>query len=129
MLKSSEYFIIDTRTTSNRGKGRWVEFKDLKDSVEYKKLLDAEANRTLSELFPRLPQGVNETASNFHTDRMLRETPDQVVKDAEDFDGLLYIKDEDVAKTLLAQLQQVDKEIKLSRYGLQFSESTKKTKK
>lgn len=122
MLKDTKYYIIDTRTPSNRNKGRWVECKELSHNAEYKKLLDLEMDRRLAEMFPRLPFGVNEAASNFHTDRMLKETPDLVTKEKpEDFDGLLYIESEEVAKKLLADLQVVDKDIKLSRYGLQFS--------
>lgn len=130
MLKNTEYYIIDTRTTSNRGQGRWVECKDLATNPEYKKLLDLEASRQLSDMFPRLPFGVNEAASNFHTDRMLKETEDLISKESpQDFDGLLYVKSEDLAKKLLQDLQSVDKDIKLSRYGLQFSTENKKVKK
>jgi hypothetical protein len=122
-----EVFVIDTKTISNRYKGRQVEYKDLSRNEEYKKLLKAQDERILADMFPRIPVQVAGNAANFHTMDMYKDPKtDCAWYDAE---GLIFVKEEEIAKKLLADLQLADKDIKLSKYGRQFgSPEPKETK-
>lgn len=121
LLSNKELFIIDTRTVSNGKQGlQGWEYVELTDNPEYAQLCGLAKERRLEEKFPREDRRLLYDASNFHTPRMMSETP---VRFKTDSDGLIGIKDEATAKKILEILQLQDKEIKLSKYGKQFGES------
>ena len=114
-------FVIDSRTPSNRYKGRQVEYKDLSRNEAYKKLLKAQDERTIADMSPRIPPAIAGNASNFHTMDMLKDPKTDCAW--YDTEGLIFIKEEKIARKLLEDLQLIDKDIKLSKYGKQFSAS------
>lgn len=121
ILENKDLFVIDTRTVSNGKQGlKGWSYVELTDNPEYAQLCGLAKERRLEEKFPREDRRLLYDASNFHTVRMMNETP---VRYETDEDGLIGIKDEADAKRILVILQQCDKDIKLSKYGKQFGEA------
>lgn len=122
-LKNTDFWIIDTKTYSNRYKGLDWEYVELTDNSQYAKLVEWENDYTLSEKHPRLDMRISGQATNYHTPLMMNTTEPRLKADK---DGLIFIKDQETAKKVLTELQKNDKDIKLSKYGKQFDEANPK---
>ncbi len=133
LLRTDKFYIIDTRTNSCP-KGRHVEIRDLEACKDYSELTKAQKEFRLAEKIGHLPPHIAQAANNVHTMKML-EDPACKVEEECDEDGLIYIRKdvkmvledkelagEEVVKHWLKVLQTVDREIQLSKYGLQFGE-------
>lgn len=119
-LKDLDNWIIDTKTTSNpKGVQGW-QFVELKDHPEYAHLCELALSKTLADKFPRDDRRITFDASNYHTDRMMKETKPKYFSDE---DGLISVNVEADAKRILADFQKLDKDVKLSKYGRQFGEA------
>lgn len=119
IVDPTQNFYIDTKTPTNpRGRDSF-EYVDLTESDDYKILLQAEKDRKLVDLFPRLDFRVASKASNLHTDEMLKDP--KVLKYTSVGEGLIPIPKTAPADAhrLLKLLQSLDADTKM----WQFSEA------
>lgn len=117
-LKTDKYFVISTQTQSNNFKGRKVDYTELTDHPEYAQLCEMQLSNTLADKFPRDDNRIRHDATNYHTPKMMKETP---ARYSTDEDGFMFIEDEAEAKKVLDILQKTDADIHLSKYGKQFT--------
>lgn len=129
ILDPTRFYYIDTKTPSNPNGRTDFEFVDLTASPTYQKLLKAEKDRTLADLFPRMDVRLASKARNFHNDDMLKE--EGVKKFVSIQEGLIPIPKENKADAIkaLQLLQQIDKDIKMWDFSSKLDEEDPKAKK
>lgn len=120
-----DYFVIDTKTESNRYKGIDYTLVDLLKNEEYASLVAAEKNRTLADLHPKDSNRVNRRAANYHEESMLGPMdntgnihPELIVCKTED-EGYIFVKELRDAQIVLKDMRKRDTGVRLSPMGLQ----------
>lgn len=125
MKNPADYWVIDTKTLSNRYTGIDFEMEDPSRNPEYAEMLKEEKARTLHLRNPHMPKSAASKASNLHEEYMLT---DECHLYKTELDGYIFCDNEEHAKKILASLQSRDSDIKLSPLGKSF-DTSKKVKK
>lgn len=125
----TEYWIIDTKTLSNRYTGIDFEMEDPARNPEYAEMLKEEKARTLHLRNPHMAKSAASRAANLHEDWMLTE---ECKLYKTEYDGLIFFDDKEACAKQLKKFQERDRDIRIHPMGRQLDEeetSAKKSKK